>query len=259
MFKKIICSAALAAFCGIGYAQIQVPKADAAAATSSKDAVQEKDLEQLRKLAQGRLGVQVKYVAPSPIPGLYEVAVNNEVIYMDPTGEHVVMGEIFNTLTRRNLTQEAKEKLLTIDFSSLPLADAIKTVHGNGTRQIAVFSDPNCSFCKKLEAGLAGMKDVTIYTFLYPVITAGSKEVSANIWCAKDRAQAWKEQLLEGRAAPKRAADCDISAIERNVELGAKLNITGTPTIFVPSGKRAPGAIGMDYLENLLAEQAQKK
>lgn len=261
MLKKFICLAALAAVCGVGQAQTPEQKA---VPTEAKEAVQntnssaqEKELDRIRKLAQGRLGVQVKHVLPSPIPGLYELAVNNEIIYMDPTGDHVLMGEIFNTLTRKNLTQEAKDKLLTIDFSSLPLADAIKTVHGNGSRQIAVFSDPNCSFCKKLEASLAGMKDVTIYTFLYPVITAGSKEASANIWCSKDRALAWKQQLLEGKAAPKRAANCDISALDRNIELGSKLNITGTPTVFVPSGKRAPGAVGIDYLENLLSEAPQ--
>ncbi len=158
---------------------------------------------QNKKTSSRTFGSSSQACASSPIPGLYELAVNNEIIYMDPTGDHVLMGEIFNTLSRKNLTQEAKDKLLTIDFSALPLADAIKTVHGNGSRQIAVFSDPNCSFCKKLEASLAGMKDVTIYTFLYPVITAGSKEASANIWCSKDRALAWKQQLLEGKAAPK--------------------------------------------------------
>ena len=262
MLKKFICLAAIAAVCGAAQAQTPEQKVESAeakeAGASTNVSSQEKELERIRKLAQGRLGVQVKHVLPSPIPGMYELAVNNEILYMDPTGDHVLMGEIFNTLSRKNLTQEAKEKLLTIDFKSLPLADAIKTVHGNGSRQIAVFSDPNCSFCKKLEAGLASLKDVTIYTFLYPVITAGSKEASANIWCSKDRALAWKQQLLEGKSAPKRSADCDISALDRNIELGAKLNITGTPTIFVPSGKRAPGAVGMDYLENMLTESASK-
>ena len=122
MLKKFICLAVLAAVCGVGQAQIPEQKAAPAeakeAVQSTNDSAQEKELDRIRKLAQGRLGVQVKHVLPSPIPGLYELAVNNEIIYMDPTGDHVLMGEIFNTLSRKNLTQEAKDKLLTIDFSS---------------------------------------------------------------------------------------------------------------------------------------------
>lgn len=109
-------------------------------------------------------------------------------MYSDATADHIIVGQLFETKTQRNLTAETKDRLSRIDFTKLPLADAIKIVNGTGARQIAVFSDPNCSFCRKLEASLKEMKDVTIYTFLYPVIRPSSLAESQNIWCAKDKA-----------------------------------------------------------------------
>lgn len=259
MWKKLIIATAVLTASSIGFTQqpVQESQKDTEVAQKETQAAKpspEEQMEKLRKVAQGRLGVKVEHVLPTPIPGVYELAVNNEIIYMDATGDHVIMGDIFNTLSRKNLTQEAKEKLHTIKFSELPLKDAIKTVHGNGSRQLAVFSDPNCTYCKILERDLAKLNDITIYTFLYPVITSSSRDASANIWCAKDPVKAWKEALIDNKPAPKRDGHCDISVLDRNIELGAKYGVTGTPTVFVPSGKRAPGAVGIDYLERLLSE-----
>lgn len=226
--------------------------AQPAVATSQAASAQEIVTDQIRIRLMARIGTNVSEVNPTPITGLYEAVVGNDVVYVNENADYLLMGQLFDTKTRRNLTEETKERLSRIDFSTLPLDDAIKTVNGDGSRMIAVFSDPNCSFCKRLEASLKELKNVTIYTFLYPVITPGSKEASANIWCAKDSAQAWKTAMFEGKAAPKREASCDISVLDRNIRLGEKLGITGTPTVFVPSGMRVPGAAGIEYLEKML-------
>ncbi len=205
-----------------------------------------------------KLGLKVSEVNPTPISGLFEAVVQGEIVYVDEFANHLIMGQMFDTASQRNLTEEARERLNKIDFASLPFKDAIKTVNGNGQRTIAVFSDPNCGFCKRLEASLKDMKDVTIYTFLYPVITPSSKEVSANVWCSKDPSTTWKALMIDGKPVSQRVQDCDISSLDRNIELGRKLNVSGTPTVFVSSGHRAPGAIGPEYLEKMLS-QAERK
>ncbi len=265
MIKKILATAILAAivqmeaaFPGMGDSNKTSGETAGATAQAEANAVDNDALETIRKNAQGRLGIAVKKVEQSPIAGLFEVVIDNEVVYMDKNAEYIVMGEMFHTLSRKNLTEEAKNRLLQINFDDLPLNDAIKTVNGNGSRKIAVFSDPNCSFCKKLEATLKDAKDITIYTFLYPVITPTSREASANIWCSSDRSAAWKAHMLDGKSPSKADAKCDTSVLDRNIELGQKLNVTGTPVIFTPSGHRTPGAVGIEYLEKMLAEPQSK-
>ncbi len=239
--------------------EVQAQPSDSSAQESadSKPA-NEEVLETIRKNAQARLGSVVKKVQPSPIKGLYEVVIGNEVIYTDETADHVIMGEMFHTLTRENLTEATRNLLLQIDFDKdLPFEDAIKTVYGDGSRKIAVFSDPNCSFCKKLETNLKDLKDVTIYTFLYPVITPTSKEASANIWCAADNSTVWRDHMVDGKAVPTRDAKCDISVLDRNISLGRKLNVTGTPVVFFENGSRTPGAASLEYIERHMQPQQQ--
>jgi thiol:disulfide interchange protein DsbC len=134
---------------------------------------------------------------------------------------------------------------MAIKFSDLPLDGAIKTVRGNGKNQLAVFADPNCSFCRRFERDLAGMTDVTIYTFLYPILDESNKgdsmRKSKAIWCSKDRSKVWFDLMLRN-VNPGTAANCDTSALQRNLELGIKLGITGTPTSFTSSGQRIVGA-----------------
>ncbi len=237
--------------------QAQSPVSSAPESTDSKP-TNDEVLETIRKNAQARLGALVKQVQPAPIKGLYEVVIGNEVIYADENADHVIMGEMFHTLTRENLTEATRNRLLQIDFNKdLPFEDAIKTVYGNGSRKIAVFSDPNCSFCKKLEASLKDLKDVTIYTFLYPVITPSSKDASANIWCAADNSTVWRDHMVDGKAIPNRDAKCDTSVLDRNISLGRKLNVTGTPVVFFENGSRTPGAASLEYIERHIQPQQQ--
>ena len=175
-FKKRLCAAflALVPFAALSQTAVNAPAAPIAAAADKSEtnapaaAVQdEKQIcETLKKTLQGKLGIPVDSVSVTPVKGVYEVVAQNEIMYSDATADHIIVGQLFETKTQRNLTAETKDRLSRIDFAKLPLADAIKIVNGTGARQIAVFSDPNCSFCRKLEASLKEMKDVTIYTVL---------------------------------------------------------------------------------------------
>ncbi len=199
-------------------------------------------------------------ITRTPIPGLYEVRYNGtELLYAAASGEHIIVqGSIIETRTRTDLTEQRMEKLLAIDFSQLPLKDAIVIKQGNGARKVAVFADPNCGYCKRFERDLASVKDLTVYTFLLPILGPDSTARSRAIWCAKDGGKAWRGWMLDGVAPEPAKANCDATGIDRNVEFGRKHKINGTPAVLFEDGTRKPGAIPAEMLEKLLVQASRK-
>jgi thiol:disulfide interchange protein DsbC len=198
-------------------------------------------------------GLPIDGVRKTPyLGGLYEIRTGNDIIYADEKVTYIITGNIIDAKTRKDLTEERKNKLSQISFSDLPLNLAVKQVRGNGKRVFATFEDPNCGYCKKLAKDLAAMNDVTIYTFLYPILSPDSTEKSKAIWCAADRAKAWNDWMVNN-ANPGGKTDCDTSAVDKVVALGQKLNIRGTPTIFLANGERIPGAVSVANLEQRMA------
>ena len=197
---------------------------------------------------------KIDEISKTPMNGLYEIRIGNEVLYTDADGNFLIQGELIDTRTRRNLTEERIDKLTAIDFNSLPLKDAFTLVRGNGKRKLAVFEDPNCGYCKRFEKDLAQVKDVTVYLFLYPILGNDSVEKSKAIWCSKDRAKAWQDWMIRDVPLAAAADKCDTSAITRNVELGRKHRVNGTPALILTDGTRIPGAIRTEQIEKALAE-----
>jgi len=196
---------------------------------------------------------KIDEVSKTPMNGLYEVRVNDsDIFYSDAEGNFLFQGTLIDTKNKRNLTEERSEKLNAISFGSLPLKDAFTMVRGNGKRKLAVFEDPNCGYCKRFERDLQGVNDVTVYMFLYPILSADSTDKSKNIWCAKDQAKTWQDVMVRDQPVPK--ANCDASAIDRNVAFGRKHKITGTPTLIFADGSRVPGAISAQQVEKMLAD-----
>lgn len=216
----------------------------------------------IRKNIESRLGAKVQSVTKTPYAGLYEVIVEGpqglQPIYSDDKASYVFMGAVFDLNAQKNLTDERMQKLTAVKFNTLPFDSAIKVVKGNGSRKIAVFADADCPYCKKLEAELQNVSDITVYTFLYPLDQlhpdAGKK--SKQIWCAPDRAKAWEDWMLRG-SLPKNDGSCD-TPLAKTAELGKKLNIQGTPAIIFADGHRVPGAIPAAKLEQMLSGKAGK-
>ena len=195
---------------------------------------------------------RIDEVSKTPMPGLYEVRVNqSDLLYTDAEGNYLLQGELIDTRTRNNLTEERVNKLSAVDFKSLPLKDSFTIVRGNGKRRIAIFEDPNCGYCKRFEKDLAKIDNVTVHVFLYPVLGPDSQAKSQAIWCAKDKAKAFEDWMLRNIAPTP--ASCDSSAIQRNLALGKQHRITGTPTSFLPDGTRLPGAVPLEKIEQALA------
>lgn len=217
---------------------------------SAQDAVIRKNLgERLPQMGK------IDEINKTPVPGLFEVRVNGtDIFYTDAEGNYLVQGSLIDTKLRRNLTEERVEKLTAIDYSTLPMKDAFTIVRGNGKRQLAVFEDPNCGYCKRFERDLAGIKDVTVHMFLYPILSPDSTKKSEAIWCSKDKGKAWQDWMVRDVQPAPTAAGCDTAAISRNVEFGKRFKITGTPTLVFADGSRVPGAINVQQIEKMLSE-----
>ena len=184
---------------------------------------------QIRKNLAERLPnlPKIDEVSKTPIPGLYEVRIGQDILYADEQGNHLIQGNIIDTKTRADLTEARLNKLTAIDFADLPLKDALVIKQGNGKRRMAVFGDPNCGYCKRFERDLAKLQDVTIYTFLYPILGPDSNAKSKDIWCASDGAKAWRAWMVDGVTPPKSMGQCDTSA--RAQRRSARSTAQGTP------------------------------
>jgi thiol:disulfide interchange protein DsbC len=210
---------------------------------------------EIRKALAARLppSVVVDAVTPSPVDGLYEVRSGTSVFYADRHGDYVLRGELIDTRTHMNLTEGRIAKLSNVAFASLPIQDAVVSVRGRGTRKLAVFADPRCPYCKQLEATLRERDDVTVYTFLMPILGPDSLDKAKAIWCAEDRGAAWDGWMREGKL-PATRPGCDTSALDRNLALRDKHSIRGTPTLIFKNGTRTSGALSALQLERELAQ-----
>lgn len=198
---------------------------------------------------------KVEKVTKTPYAGLYEVFMGGQIIYTDEKMSFLIAeGRLVDPKTKKDITGERLEELTRIDFSTLPLNQAIKVVKGNGSRKLVVFSDVDCPFCKRLERNeLSNINDVTIYTFLYPIeqLHPDAANKSKLIWCAKDRVKAWEDWILRDQL-PSSAGSCDLP-LEKIGELARKVGVTSTPTLIFSDGKRMLGAQPYKEIERMLS------
>jgi thiol:disulfide interchange protein DsbC len=197
-------------------------------------------------------GTDISVVSKTPYGGLYEVVIDGELIYVTADGKYLFVGNVVDTATKRNLTAARMAKLQEVKWDSLPFSQAIKFVKGDGSRKLAVFSDPDCPYCRRFETELTKVDNVTIYTFLTPMqnLHPAAVNIAKQIWCEKDRANAWHDYMLKGEK-PKAAAACD-NPVDENVALSNRLKVSGTPTLIFENGQRVPGMVPADKLETLL-------
>ena len=200
---------------------------------------------------------KIDEIRPSQIPGLYEVRYGgSEIIYSDAKGDYLIQGALIETRTMANLTDERIDKLTSVAFDALPFKDAFTIKQGNGARKIAVFVDPNCGYCKRFERELVTLENVTIYSFLMPILGPDSSVKSRDIWCAGDASKAWRAWMIDGVAPAKAGEKCDTAALDRNVAFGRDHRINGTPALLFEDGARKSGALPIKMVEELLAKAA---
>ncbi|MXS83960.1 DsbC family protein [Nitrosomonas oligotropha] len=217
------------------------------------------DEEALRKAIQPHFaGSTIDSVKKTPYLGLYEVVVGDEVFYTDDKADFFFFGHVINTKTRVSMTNERIQEIKSarrVPLESLPLQHAIKVVKGDGKRKLAVYTDPNCPYCKQLEKELVNINNVTIYTLLYPVLK-GSMELSKKIWCSKDQIKAWDDFMLKGVAPSSSECDTPLDAL---VKSGHENKVTGTPTLVFADGSIVGGMIPAATIEEKLESASKSK
>lgn len=205
--------------------------------------------QQVRTEIQKKLGTnaKVKSVSVTPVAGLYEVLVGNDIFYTDGSAKYLIQGEIIELASGKNITEQRHADLNKIKWSDLAPANAIKNVRGNGSRQLAVFSDPNCGYCKRLEKSLQQLDNVTIYTYLIPILSADSAQKSKQIWCSSDPYKAYIDWMING-ISPSGKGECS-TPLDKNMAFAKTYGVTGTPTLFFTDGSRFPGAVQITDIE----------
>ena len=191
---------------------------------------------------------KIEHIVKTPYAGLYEVVIGDQLLYTDEHGEYIFDGSVIEAKSRRDLSEERRRVLFAIDFDKLPLELAVKKVKGNGKRKLAIFTDPNCIYCRKLEKELSGVSDVTLYLFMYPIFP-GSAEIVRNVLCSKDPVKAW-DDWMQREVRPAKAV-CNTQT-DKVMALGQKLHVNGTPNLIFGNGIQAPGFLPMQELEKNL-------
>lgn len=209
-----------------------------------------------QRLKQQYPGTNFKNVRATPATGIYEVQMGDNLAYVDASARYFMFGRLYDMPEQQDLTEIRLGEINRVNVGQLPIADAIKTVKGNGSRILYVFSDPDCPFCKRLEVSLKNLTDVTIYTFLMPLeqLHPDAKRKANNVWCSPLQSLAWDALMLEGKEAPN--GNCQ-TPVERSIALGNKLGVTGTPTMFSADGRKRAGAADAQTISTWL-DQAKK-
>ncbi|MDA3557074.1 DsbC family protein [Acinetobacter sp. AOR15_HL] len=194
--------------------------------------------------------LKISNIQKTEMPGLYSANLDQQIIYVGEDGQHMFVGSMIRLKDQKNLTKDLVLGQNSIDWNQLPLKDAIKTVKGSGQHVLAVFSDPNCPYCKQLEPELDKLKDVTIYTFIYP-LKPQSIVVSRQVWCAPNQSYSWKKLIQQG--VRPTVASCT-NPIDRNLELGKRLGFNGTPTLIFANGFKLVGARSAEEIQAVWKE-----
>ncbi|MHB0973519.1 MAG: DsbC family protein [Thiobacillus sp.] len=210
-----------------------------------------------KALTQQFPGAAIASVQKTPYSGLFEVYLDGQLVYVDAKAQYVFTGDVIDLKSRTNLTQARLNQLQAVKWDVFPLNNALKTVKGNGARKLVLFSDVDCPYCRRFEAELAKVDNITVYTFLYPIegLHPKAPQTSRQIWCAPDRNKAWDDYITRG-SVPNNDGKC-ANPVEANIALGNKLKVSGTPTLFFANGQRVPGMVPAAQLEKLLATNAK--
>ena len=226
----------------------------AALALLALPAVAQQDIDRVKAELRKKVpeAANIDSVRKVPYGGLYEVLVGSEIFYTDANASFLVLGAIVDLKTKENVTEMRMRQVNRIDFAALPLDNAVKIVRGTGARKVAMFADPNCGYCKRFERDLLGVNDVTVYVFLYPILSPDSMEKSKAVWCAADRGKAWLDLMVRDTPPKQPEGKCD-TPIDKVLAYGQSKRVQGTPTIIFEDGDRVPGVMPIAEFEKKLA------
>lgn len=201
---------------------------------------------------------KIDAIAPSPIPGLVEVVAGQNILYVDTSGRWLVVGHLYDLKTARDVTAERKAQLSRLDWQELPLDAAVH--YGEGPLRLAIFSDPDCPWCRKLNKALRQAKGIEVWEIMFPVpaLHPTARDKAVGILCHAQPAEALAH-VMDGKPIDGEppTADCTTWAqqrVDQAMAFGRAHGIQGTPTLVAPDGRVRNGYLPLDQLRIWLEE-----
>jgi thiol:disulfide interchange protein DsbC len=195
----------------------------------------------VRAAVAEKLGVRVEDIRPSPVPGLYEVMSGTEIGYVSEDGRFYVNGDVFDMQTRSNLTEQRRQDGRVALLKGIKDGDTIVFAPKDPKYTISVFTDVDCTYCRKLHAEIQQFNDLGIKVryLMYPRNGPGSPawQQAEAVWCSADR----KDALTRAKRGERIEAKACKDPVDSQYELGQKLGVRGTPGIFTEQGEYIAG------------------
>lgn len=186
-------------------------------------------------MPQGR----IESIAPSGSDGYFEAVVDGQVIYVSDDGEHLFTGELWQIEGRRNLTAQRKDGLRHNALAAVGPEQRIVFAAEKPKHTITVFTDFDCGYCQKMHAQIDeyNARGISVEYMLFPRggLNSPSFDTAVSVWCAVERKQAFTLAKAGTAPAPKTCPH----QIAENLALGARLGVTGTPTVIDANGRIA--------------------
>ena len=200
-----------------------------------------------------KLNFKVSSVSDSVIPGLFEVATDQGIFYVNADASNLIQGSLYqvNENGVTDLTEQAMSKVRQQAIQEFA-GDTINYPSENEKYSITVFTDINCGYCRKLHNEVAQLNQlgISVKYLAFPRGGLNSKTYQdmASIWCAEDSAQAMNNAKRGGKVIPEMCTN----TVAQQYELGRRLGVTGTPAIVLENGQMQPGYVPAEQLLSML-------
>ena len=206
----------------------------------------------VKRLQQVFPDIDISSVHTTPIDNIYEVMIGPDVLYMTGDARYVLKGDLIDMQERRNLSEDVRSQSRVELLKNIPESEYIEFASKNSKDTIYVFTDIDCSYCRKLHRDVPELNEnaITVRYLAYPRAGIGSAsfKLMENVWCAENPPQALTD-AKNGR--PAKASDCK-NPVEKEYLLGKEMGVRGTPAIFLESGQALPGYMTPDELLSVL-------
>ena len=197
-------------------------------------------------------GIDISSIARAPIPGIYEVMLGPEVVYVSADGRYLLQGDLLDLEEKRNRSEDLRAAARTEILKSIPLDEVIEFSPPSPRYTVYAFTDVSCGFCRRLHRDVPTLNKmgIAIRYVAFPRNGPGSQAFRdmESVWCSADR----KEAMTAAKSGrPVAQSTCD-NPVRKQFELGRSLGIHGTPAIFMSDGRALPGYLPpKEFLEAL--------
>lgn len=217
----------------------------------------EAELEAVRAKVSGMFDmIDPGDIVASPVDGWYTVQKGSIVAYVSGDGRYLLQGDLIDLDRGVNLTELSRNDARRVLVASLKDEDSILFSPAEVKHSVTVFTDIDCTYCRKLHSEINAYMDqgIAVRYVLYPRNGKRSRAwtTSENVWCSNDRNNALTAAKLDREF---QTSSCDASMIARHYELGQQIGLTGTPAIVTEDGTLIGGYMPADALSARL-EQA---